>query len=727
MDHPAVHKVLFQASANRSRQQQFACLGYDRPVLGTIYPRASLRWYGMPLGGLGTGYVCWDTTGRFSQCTVFNQVPNSSQVPVLNSIPFHLSANGRTWTLAMKGDDGQGDLLDLAYFGHYPVVDVQFVLDAPLSVEIRAYAPFLPGDAVTSNTPAIIFEAWLTNTSTQTITTELSFTPPAPPRPITEYSAFVAEGWQGVSARHPWDKASPKLGNEPIQHEIAVAVEGGEAGADGNNLSASFMATLAPGQTAHTCFILAWRQPYIRDSWNRAEKLIYADRFASVQAVAEYAIANHQAWLQRIIAWQSVLYAREELPALLREALLNSFYATCKNSHWIARWRPDDWFPREGLFLINESYTTCSLSETLPCHYFGSFPILFFFPELERTTLKAYRHYQLTSGEVPFSFDRGFGARAPNYQTQHNNGIIEYIELVYRYWLRSGDIAFLREFYPSVVSAQRYVEFLDTDDDGLVNEHPHSLPGEFWPANVGWDNWPQFGTSSYTAMKSLTACNALAAMAEATGDAATAARCRARVERGQARLEKEFWNGAYYHLQIDSAGVSDDTCLLAQVTGAWASSILGLQDPVPSERLRLAIKAILEHTQGLSAYGLVLATTPAGAPVYSNQSLHCDFPRDVWPLFNFIYSATCQYYQTESEAGLSSAMQVLETLFHAANAMPWGWPCNLNAFDGWIGHGHDYNDPQAIWTLPLALAGHNLQQGIGPGSLVADILAAACS
>ena len=72
-------------------------------------------------------------------------------------------------------------------------------------------------------------------------------------------------------------------------------------------------------------------------------------------------------------------------------------------------------------------------------------------------------------------------------------------------------------------------------------------------------------------------------------------------------------------------------------------------------------------------------------------------------------------------------MQVLETLFHAANAMPWGWPCNLNAFDGWIGHGHDYNDPQAIWTLPLALAGHNLQQGIGPGSLVADILAAACS
>jgi non-lysosomal glucosylceramidase len=725
MGHVTAVKVLFQAHANRSQQQQFACLGYNRPVMGTIYPRASLRWYGMPLGGLGTGYVCWDTTGRFSQCTLFNQVPNASQVPVLNTIPFHLTANGRTWALAMKGDDGQGDLLDLAYFGHFPIADVQFVLEGPISVEIRAFTPFLPGDAITSNTPAIVFEAWLTNISSQSIVTNLAFTPPAAPKPIVEHNSFTADGWQGVSARHPWDKASPKLGNEQIAHEIAVAVDGGIAGAEAGALSASFTATLAPGEKVRTRFVLAWRQPYIRDSWNRAEKLIYADRFSSAQAVAEYAIAHHQAWLSRIIAWQSVLYAREELPALLREALVNSFYASCKNSHWIARWRPDDWFPTEGLFLMNESYATCPISETLPCHYFGSFPMLFFFPELERTTLEGYRHYQLKTGEIPFSFDRGFGARAPNYQTQHNNGIIEYIEMVYRYWLRSGEEDFLREFYPSVVAAQRYVEFLDTDDDGLVNEHPHSLPGEFWPANVGWDNWPQFGTSGYTAMKSLTACEALAAMAESQGDSLMVTRCHTRLARGRARLEKEFWNGSYYRLQIDPAGVSDETCLLAQVTGAWATSVLGLPDPVPAEHLSQAITAIIQHIRGLSTYGLVLAATPAGAPVYSNQSLHCDFPRDVWPLFNFVYSATCQYYDAERDTGLATAMQVLETLFHAANAMPWGWPCNINAFDGWIGHGHDYNDPQAIWTLPLALTGQNLQQGVGLGSLVADIIAAA--
>jgi uncharacterized protein (DUF608 family) len=717
---------LFQAHALRSRLQRFACLGYEQPVLGTIYPRASLRWHGVPLGGLGTGYVCWDSDGRFSQCTLYNQVPNSSPVPVLNTIPFEVSANGRSWALAMKGEDGRGDLLDLRYFGHFPVADLQFDVDGPLALEVRAFAPFLPGDALTSNTPAIVLEAWLTNTSDEPVQAALRFAPPPPPRPLGTSSLFSVGSWQGVAASHPWDKASPKLGNRPIEHEVAIAVEGGEATVADGALTAVFRAELAPGAFAHTVFVLAWYQPYLRDSWNRAERLVYAQRFPGALAVAEQAIAGHRDWLRRIIAWQSAIYAHEELPAPLREALLNSFYATCKNSHWIAPWRPDDWFPAEGLFLLNESYTTCPLSETLPCHYLGSFPVLFFFPELERTTLEAYRHYQLASGEVPFSLDRGFGARAPNYQTQHNNGIGEYIEVLYRYWLRTGDEAFLRDFYPSAAAALRYLEFLDSDADGLPNEHPHALPGEFWPANVPWDNWPQWGTSSYTGLKSLTTCLALADMAAHCGDDGTVARCRDRLSRGRQRLERDFWNGAYYRLQVDPrSGAADETCLLALGTGAWSAALLGLEDPVPAERLRATLHAILERTGGLSAYGLVLAASPEGAPVYSNQRLECDFPRDVWPSFNFIAAAACQYYRSDQEAGLSAALQVLETLFRAANAMPWGWPCNLNGLDGWIGHGHDYQDPQTIWTLPMALAGQNLRQAAGPGSLVYDILTAA--
>lgn len=714
---------LFDAPANRSRVQTFDCARFDRPVVGTVYPRASFRWHGVPLGGLGTGYVCWDSDGRFSQCTIYNQVPNSSSVPVVNTIPFCVAAKGRSWALAMQGQDGQGDLLDLRYFGHFPIADLQFDLDGPLAVEIRAFAPFLLGDATESNTPAIVFEARLVNVGNEFLEAEISFTAPPPPKPIVSWSNFSEGTWRGVSVDHIWDKASPKLGHRAITHELALAVEVGKASVNEKGITASYRASLAPGESALTRFILTWYQPYLRDSWSRAEILKYTERFPNVTAVARHAISQHGIWLHRIIRWQSAIYAREELPPTLREALVNSFYGLCKNSHWIARWRPDDWFPPEGLFLLDESYTTCPLSETITCHYWGNFPVLFFFPELERTTLEGYRHYQLESGEVPFSLDRGFGARAPNYQVQHQNGICEYIELIYRYWLRTGDDGFLRVFYPSALAALKYLEFLDSDGDGLVNEHAHALPGEFWPANVPWDNWPQYGTSSYTGMKSLTACMALAKMAEHEGDKATATRCHERVARGRRRMEELFWNGSYYRLWADpTVGTSDETCLSAQIAGAWAASILGLESPVPDERIQSAIKEILRLTTGLSAYGLVLAASSEGAPVYSNQRLECDFPRDVWPLFNFIIAATCHYYETDQEQGSAAALQVLETIFRAANAMPWGWPCNLNGFDGWIGHGHDYQDPLAIWTIPMAMAGQDLKTATGPGSLVQEIL-----
>ncbi len=93
----------------------------------------------MPLGGLGTGYACWDPSGRFSQCTLFYQVPNGSSVPVLDSIPFTLS-RGREYALAMRGDDGRGNLSDLAYFGHFPIADVQLFTESPIRGEVRGKA-----------------------------------------------------------------------------------------------------------------------------------------------------------------------------------------------------------------------------------------------------------------------------------------------------------------------------------------------------------------------------------------------------------------------------------------------------------------------------------------------------------------------------------------------------------------------------------------------------------
>ncbi len=66
---------LFDASANPQTFQSFRVDGLQNMACGTIYPAGSLEDGGMPLGGVGTGYLCLDTDGRFGKCSIFNRYP----------------------------------------------------------------------------------------------------------------------------------------------------------------------------------------------------------------------------------------------------------------------------------------------------------------------------------------------------------------------------------------------------------------------------------------------------------------------------------------------------------------------------------------------------------------------------------------------------------------------------------------------------------------------------
>ncbi len=112
------------------------------------------------------------------------------------------------------------------------------------------------------------------------------------------------------------------------------------------------------------------------------------------------------------MAWQQVIY-QSDLPDWLQEELINVPSTLAKNSVWLARTRPDDWWGDEGLFLVNESFSaTCAVSETMPCRFFGHWVSLFFFPELERIALETIRYFQLRGGEPPFCLGLGFAIPA---------------------------------------------------------------------------------------------------------------------------------------------------------------------------------------------------------------------------------------------------------------------------------------------------------------------------
>ena len=702
---------LFVGSGRTDVLELLKVEGYEHSIPGTVYAENRLEWSGCPLGGLATGYVTLDTDGRLGKWQIFNNYPEPMQQ---DATWLAVEVNGQKYIVAYP-KDGVGDASSVRYFGHYPIADAIFSFEAPLLVQVRAYSFFLPGDAIASNTPGIVFDVRVTNTDSKPAEFRLTFGPEK--MPPGRQRLFTYDSWQGLTVAHRWRDSKPVAGHPYLSHTYTLAGEETVPSGSPEQAAVSAKATLDSGETMRRKFVLAWHQPNMRDASRKHERHTYALRFNDADDVAHRVIDNHEPWLHRTIAWQNVIYNRTDYPDWLKEALVNGLYNITKNSLWLAKERPDHHFAENGAFVQSESFATCSIIETVPCHWYGHWPILFFFPDLEYTTLYLRRYFQLSDGQIPFVIAQTHGTRTPTYFMQHTSGVGEYAQTIYQYFLRTGDEAFLQEWYPSFRAAIRFSEWLDYDDDGLVNEHPHGAPGEMFPANNPFDVWPWHGTCPYTASKWLATLEMGIVIAEKVGDTESAEHWKSTLERGRKSFEEKLWNGRYYRLYDDpESDRRSETCLSAQLTGVFAARVLGLENPLPEDRIHASLDAIMQLNQVASPFGMMNGVKPDGTPD--------PWPRHAQSCFtgaNFACAMT-YIYMGRREEGLAVAEKIVNALFRGPHAMPWGQPCAIDCYTGDTHHGHDYHDGLVLWAIPLALESHGVQQGVQPGTLVHEIL-----
>ena len=192
---------LFPTDLPASKWVQFSAAGFSHPVTGVIYRKAQPATNGMPLGGVDTGCIDLETSGLWGYSTIFNShVPRRGPL----NLPFlGLSVGGQTWVMCDPKQIKQYQTTDgiipvepyntelqldnvrvpkeIHYWGHYPVVDMEFETDAPISVGLRAWSPFLPGDINASLLPGMVLEVHLRNASSsaQQGTVAFSFTGPS--------------------------------------------------------------------------------------------------------------------------------------------------------------------------------------------------------------------------------------------------------------------------------------------------------------------------------------------------------------------------------------------------------------------------------------------------------------------------------------------------------------------------------------------------------------------
>lgn len=746
----------FEAKAKAKKWQRFLADRFSHKVCGCVFPGSSVE-SGLPLGGLGTGYITLEGNGCLGKTTIFNEHTK----PRLWNRPFlAFSHKGHIYTLdlgpqgksAKKPRKGAGHNLkgvdNIAYWGHFPVVDMKAsVKDIPVKLGLRAFTPFILGNTNNSNIPAALFEIRLNNSSKDPISGRLAFSFPGTLASGDtgettnkskgdkfrydfwegRYRGITVTGYRGTgyaliiknknsdrvrllghalgSPDYPWSKMLRVHLSETKAKTQAGTVSQTRAADTGISVVLNY--NIKPGQFQSFRFALSWFYPYFKDSGGEPHRHHYSRLYGNARRIAEHTITHFDELLRQTLSWQNDIYKSGEYPDWLKDGLINSLYSLAKNTLWVVSDRPDNWYLKEGLFTHNESFTGCSITETMVCRMHGHLPALFFFPELERTTLHAFRHYQLCSGEIPFSFGRGTSLCDPRYQCQHPLNSGQYVQMVYRYYLRTRDKKFLEEFYNSVKAAIHYQQTLDYDKDGLVNDHSHAEPGEFWPANQFYDIWPWYGTSAYVAGTWLATLACARAIARQIGDSVFARECSRWLKKATASYEEKLWNGRYYRLYNDPENKrKKETCLANQLMAQWCVRLVKLPDVLPEDKIQKALDSITRLNFKATGHGLVNGVNPDGKPEpcgYDNSPDGIDHGRQVFFGENMCAAMTFIYHGRK-ETGLEIARRLYESV-SILHGTTWNQRCLISARDGRPLWGDDYYSNMVIWALPLAKQG----------------------
>lgn len=805
---------LFEQTLPVRQWTEFSAQGFSQPVSGAIFTSDQPPCCGVPLGGLGTGCLDIDPRGVFGFSSIFNPYSlhpvfpswwSPRKPPALQ--PFlGLSVGGQTWLLATP-EMAAGEKLPwctepqmqitpdglktaeqvqlptprlegvafaerTTYWGHYPLADIEFTSGAPLQVGLRAWAPFIPGDAAASNLPAAVFEFHLRNLGVQPQSGMLAFSFMGPDLQEARSAEFtrqpVNEDFQGVwvSSGAGVEYVLGVLGHAPVRlgaslnrdplawsrcaaglPQPAFRQVGGQTLYQDGSCSLAVDFQLAAGETRSVRFLLAWYAPllegalkswqgrdavadgFVRTTWHGSEWAgqrhffthMYATRFGSALEVARYMALHYATLLPRILAWQAAIYNRPDLPVWLRDSLVNNLALIAEDSYWFQPKDPlGDWaFPLGG-FALNESPRGCPHMSCTPCDWYGNLPIVFFFPELARLTLRMFKEYQRPDGEIPFALGKIAelpDMATPEYYWQVSLNGMCYIDMVDRLWQRTGDDTILQEFYPSVKRANTFLMNLRKGPGG-----PISMP------EIGGMEWFEFGEwagmATHMGGLRLAQLRMVERMAETLGDAEYIAQCRAWYADGARALEDEMWNGTYYlNFYEKETGKRSDDVMGYQLDGEWTAHYHGLPGVFRPDRVPLTLDTIRRVNLALAPeVGAVNFARPDGSPlsgaskvaVYGKYAMFC--PEMVILGMTYLYAG-------EREFGLEIVRKHWQNLC-LKHGHTWDLPNLVHGDTGRRVFGTDYYQNMMLWALPAALAGQDLKTSSAPGGLIDQVLQA---
>ncbi|UOY04946.1 GH116 family glycosyl hydrolase [Muricauda sp. SCSIO 64092] len=656
----------------------------SQSVGGGIYSNEGSEYIGMPVGGICTGNVYLSGDGRLWDWDIFNTtelVYGGSGGDKFYRAPMkstdrkkHHLEQGFAIRTTVKGKSqvrtlDQKGFEHITFRGEYPIGKVIYQdKNAPVSVKLEAFSPFIPTDDVNSGLPAVVMEYEITNTTKRTITLEIGGWLQ---NVVNHYSSNKQKG-QLVNTVHKEDSfirlsagsegenfedlpdwgsmaltlESKGKGNANVgkfkAKDLSQVFESGETKAGATNgeqllgtISTSF--TLAKRESKKVRFIISWYFPNIhRLNTFRAPETLWADYgslrhfyskfFKNADGVADYILKNREL-IENTKLWNKTWYDSSLPVSFLDRTFVNvSTLATTSSARFTSKnllvpYNEGRFYAFEGAYL---GFGTC----THVFHYEQAMGRVF--PKLARDLREKV--------DLGLSFDKDRGIiryRGEFSKFGHHDGRGHAIDghagtilRIYREHLMAPDYGFLEYNWPKIKLAIQAMIDQDKEKtgeaDGILEGIQYNTLDKIWYGKISWIS------GLYAAV-----LKAGSEMAIEVEDEAFAMECTQVAALAKKNISSELFNGEYFIQKVDPgdplAVNSNQGCHSDQLLGQYWASQVGLGDVLEKDKIISALKSIYKYNY-VENYGKYLDTAIVKVKRHYAQSdepglIMCTFPK----------------------------------------------------------------------------------------------------
>ena len=474
--------------------------------------------------------------------------------------------------------------------------------------------------------------------------------------------------------------------------------------------------SLKAGETKKIPFLLTWHFP-TRTSWEgqpgwpqKPMQNYYSRNYKNAWDVAEKTSARYQELKNKTSQFVKT-FVSQDIPQALKEAALSNL----ANMRSQTLFRDGDgytfgWEGHGSVYgtALNPKYRRGGWGPGTCTHvwnYEATIPYTFGDVAMSMREVEFKYATNLQSGKMAHRIKLPLKTERQNHSAAAD-GQLGCIIKMYREWQLSGDTAKLKELYPYVKAALKFVwtkSRWDKDKNGVIEGVHHNT----MDVNYVGPN-PEMGTWYLAALR------AGEEMAKLMKDQDFAQECRKLFESGSAWMDAKMFNGEYYiqilpkprHFQVGEA------VLVHQMVGQQMAHMTGLGYLLKAENVKKALQSVMKYNyrtnwdQHLSTFRSYITGDEAGLmnayyPEGKRQARPFPYFSEPWTGLEYHTAAGMIFENMEKEG--EKVVSSVRARYDGSNRNPF----NEGEF------GHRYARAMSSWSPMIAYSRFKYQQDIG--------------